>query len=77
VIDSRAAVSIMTKAIMNSFGLKIQSSSDYIIHIANETKVHFLGKIKDLPLTIKRLIVKTFVQVIDFTNSVLFLVIIG
>jgi hypothetical protein len=31
VIDSGAAVSIMTKAMMNSLGLKIQNSSDYVI----------------------------------------------
>jgi hypothetical protein len=63
----------MTKAMMNSLGLKIQNSSDYVIRIANGIKVRSLREIKDLPLTIKELIVKTFVQVIDSTDSVFIL----
>jgi hypothetical protein len=73
VIDSGAAVSIMTKAMMNSLGLKIQNSSDYVIRTANGTKIHSLREIKDLPLTIKGLIVKTSVQVIDSTDSIFIL----
>jgi hypothetical protein len=53
VIDSGAAVSIMTKAMINSLGLKIQNSSDYVIETANGTKVRFLGEFKISPSQLK------------------------
>jgi hypothetical protein len=73
VIDSGAAVSIMTRAMMENLGLTIRKSSEYVIRTANGTRVRSLGEITDLPLAIKGLIIKTSVQVIESQDSVFIL----
>jgi hypothetical protein len=73
VIDSGAAVSIMTKAMMKRLKLNIEGPSDFVILTANGTKVRSLGEIRNLPLVIRGLIVRTHVQVIDSVDDVFIL----
>ncbi|GET63249.1 hypothetical protein GLOIN_2v1777707 [Rhizophagus irregularis DAOM 181602=DAOM 197198] len=50
VIDSGAAVSIMTTAMMKTLKLTIDGPSEYVIKTANGTRVRSLGEIQNLPL---------------------------
>ncbi|CAB4434014.1 unnamed protein product [Rhizophagus irregularis] len=58
VIDSRAAVSIMTTALMKTLKLTIDGPSEYVIKTANGTRVRSLGEIQNLPLKVRNLIIK-------------------
>ena len=52
IVDTGAAISIMTKPLMKKLGLKIDSSSKIIIVIANRKKERALGQIHNVPLVI-------------------------
>ena len=73
VIDSGAAVSIMTTAMMKTLKLTIDGPSEYVIKTANGTRVRSLGEIQDLPLKVRNLIIKTNVQIIESSDSVFIL----
>ncbi|GBC39113.2 retroviral-like aspartic protease 1 [Rhizophagus irregularis DAOM 181602=DAOM 197198] len=73
VIDSGAAVSIMTTAMMKTLKLTIDGPSEYVIKTANGTRVRSLGKIQNLPLKVRNLIIKTNVQIIESSDSVFIL----
>ncbi|CAB4418407.1 unnamed protein product [Rhizophagus irregularis] len=73
VIDSGAAVSIMTTTMMKTLKLTIDGPSEYVIKTANGTRVRSLGEIQDLPLKVRNLIIKTNVQIIESSDSVFIL----
>ncbi|GBC14645.1 ribonuclease H-like domain-containing protein [Rhizophagus irregularis DAOM 181602=DAOM 197198] len=73
VIDSGAAVSIMTTAMMKTLKLTIDGPSEYVIKTANGTRVRSLGEIQNLPLKVRNLIIKTNVQIIESSDSVFIL----
>ncbi|PKK74062.1 hypothetical protein RhiirC2_775281 [Rhizophagus irregularis] len=53
VIDSGAAVSIMTTAMMKTLKLTIDGPSEYVIKTANGTRVRSLGEIQNLSLKVR------------------------
>ncbi|CAB4477813.1 unnamed protein product [Rhizophagus irregularis] len=59
VIDSEAAVSIMTTAMMKTLNLTIDEPSEYVIKTANRTRARSLEEIQNLPLKVRNLIIKT------------------
>ncbi|PKC04040.1 hypothetical protein RhiirA5_422844 [Rhizophagus irregularis] len=65
VIDNEAAVSIMMTAIMKTLILTIDGPLEYVIRTANKTRVRSLEKIQNLPLTVKNLLIKTNIQIIE------------
>ncbi|GET60895.1 retroviral-like aspartic protease 1 [Rhizophagus irregularis DAOM 181602=DAOM 197198] len=73
VIDSGAAVSIMTTAMMKTLKLTIDGPSEYVIKTANGTRVRSLREIQNLPLKVRNLIIKTNVQIIESSDSVFIL----
>src|SRR6185312_11320162 len=73
VIDSGAAASILTKKLMKKLGYSIDRKSKLVIITANGEKVHSLGEIAALPITIGRMTVETPVQVLDSTDEVFIL----
>lgn len=72
-IDNEAAVSIMMTAIMKTLILTIDGPLEYVIRTANKTRVRSLEKIQNLPLTVKNLLIKTNIQIIESGNSVFIL----
>src|SRR5215216_2506286 len=73
IIDTGAAVSIMTKKLMKKLGLTIQEASQVIIVTANGQRERALGVIKNVPLIIHEILIKTTFQVIESTDKTLLL----
>ncbi|CAG8629707.1 4601_t:CDS:2 [Rhizophagus irregularis] len=69
VIDNEAAVSIMMTAIMKTLILTIDGPLEYVIRTANKTRVRSLEKIQNLPLTVKNLLIKTNIQIIESVSD--------
>jgi predicted aspartyl protease len=73
VIDSGAAASIITKRLMNKLGYTIDRKSNLVIVTANGAKVHSLGEISSLAVTLRNLTIGTPVQVLDSRDEVFIL----
>jgi hypothetical protein len=73
VLDSGAAVSIITKSLMKKLGLEIQESSKVVVTTANGDKSRALGQIKNLPIVIQTIAVPITLQVIESTEDTLLL----
>ena len=73
IIDTEATISIMIKKLMNKLGLVIQESSQVIIITANGQRERALGVIKNVPLVIHGILIKTTFQIIESTDETLLL----
>ena len=73
VVDSGAATSIITKAMLDQLGLNIDQPSNMIIVTANGTRIRTLGIVQSLPINIKHMIIRTPVQVLESKDKVLLL----
>ena len=73
VLDSGAAVSIITERLRQQLGLKIDRPSKIIIITANGTKQRALGEIQSVGIAIKTLLVPMKLQVIESTEQNLLL----
>ncbi|CAG8522358.1 5962_t:CDS:2, partial [Scutellospora calospora] len=73
VLDSSAAVSIMTKKLVDKLRLKILEKSSTVVVTATGAKTRALGKIKDLRITIQNTIIPSTVQVIESSDETLLL----
>ena len=73
VLDSGAAVSIITNKLMKKIGLKIKDSSNVFVVTANGTKTRALGKIPDLQIALQTLAVPITLQVIESSEDTLLL----
>ena len=57
VVDTRAAVSIMTLSLMRKLGLKIDSPSKIVVIIADGSKKRALGQIYDVPIVVQEILI--------------------
>src|SRR5271156_5351869 len=73
IIDSGAATSIITKAMLDSLGYPITASSNLVIVTANGNRVRPLGEVHDLPINIRHSVIKTNLQVLESRDKVLIL----
>ena len=73
VIDTGAAISAITKDLMDELGYKINKSSDIVIITADGNKTRSLGKIVDMQLLIGGIETFITVQVIESKDRVLIL----
>src|SRR6266536_1664007 len=73
VIDSGAATSIITKTLLQQLGYTINEPSNMVIVTANGTRVRALGMVKDIPINIKHMLIKTPVHVLESKDKVLIL----
>ena len=64
ILDSGAAVSIMTRRLMDKLGLEPDSLSKTIVVTVNGTRERALGQITDLKITIQDLIIPIKLQII-------------
>ena len=65
IIDSDAATSIITKAMLDFFGYPITASSNLVIVTANSNRVRPLGEVQELPINIRHSVIKTNLQVLE------------
>src|SRR6185369_8610729 len=73
IIDSRAAVSIITNKLMNKLRLEPDAPSKTVVITANRTRARALGQITDLRICIQDLIVPIKLQVIESREETLLL----
>ena len=73
IVDTGAAVSIMTKPLMKKLGLRIDSPSKIIVVIANGKKERALGQIHNVSLVIQGILASVTLQIIDSSNETLLL----
>jgi predicted aspartyl protease len=73
VIDTGAAISAITRGLMEELGYKIDRSSDIVLVTANGDKSRSLGKIIDMELTLNGIETTVTVQVIESKDRVLIL----
>src|SRR5436305_897975 len=73
IIDTGAAISAMTRSLMEELGYKINRSSDVVIVTADGTKSRSLGKIVDMELTLNGVDTIVTVQVIESKDRTLIL----
>ncbi|CAG8455607.1 13803_t:CDS:1 [Acaulospora morrowiae] len=73
VLDSGAAVSIMSKKLLTKLRLQISEPSNAVVITANRTRERALGKLKDIALQIGRITVPTDFQVIESTEEMILL----
>src|SRR5881227_2910015 len=73
IIDTGAAISAMTRSLMEELGYKINRSSDVVIVTADGTKSRSLGKIVDMELILNGVDTIVTVQVIESKDRTLIL----
>src|SRR3984957_18948546 len=73
IINSGAATSIITKAMLDSLGYPITASSNLVIVTANGNRVRPLGEVQGLPINIRHSVIKTNLQVLESRDKVLIL----
>ena len=71
ILDSGAAVSIITAKLMRKLGLHIQKPSKTIVVTANENRTKALGIILDVKITIQDIIIPINLQVIESMDETL------
>ena len=75
-LDSGAAVSIITEKLRQQLGLKVNRPSKIVVITANGTKQQALGEIQSVEIVIKTLLVPMKLQVIESTEQNFLLVLI-
>ena len=73
VLDSGAAVSIITEKLRRQLGLRTETPSNIIVITANGTKQRALGEIHSVGIAVKNLLIPMKLRVIDSTESNLLL----
>ncbi|CAG8658745.1 8839_t:CDS:2 [Acaulospora morrowiae] len=73
VLNSGAAVSIMSKKLFTKLGLQISEPSNAVVITANRTRERALGKLKDVALQLGRITVPTDFQVIESKEKMMLL----
>ena len=73
IIDTGAAVSIMTRSLMKKLNLKIEEASNIIVMIANRKRERALGLIRDVPIVVQGILIPITLQIIESTNDTLLL----
>ena len=73
ILDSGAAVSIITAKLMRKLGLQIEKPSKTIVVIANRNRTKALEIIPDVKITIQDIIISINLQVIESMNETLLL----
>ncbi|CAG8709154.1 6692_t:CDS:2, partial [Acaulospora morrowiae] len=73
VLNSGAAVSIMSKKLLTKLRLQISEPSNAVVITANRTRERALGKLKDIALQLGRITVSTDFQVIESTEEMMLL----
>ncbi|CAG8740566.1 10452_t:CDS:2, partial [Acaulospora morrowiae] len=73
VLDSGAAVSIMSKKLFTKLRLQISEPSNAVVVTVNGTRERALGKLKDVALQLGRITVPTNFQVIESTEEMMLL----
>jgi hypothetical protein len=73
ILDSGAAVSIITAKLMKKLGLQIEGPSKTIVVTANGTRDKALGIIRDVKITVNDIIIPVNLQVIDSRDETLLL----
>src|SRR6185437_68222 len=73
ILDSGAAVSIITAKLMKRVGLKINQYSKTIIVTANGAREKALGSITDVKITLQDIVIPIDLQVIESKDETLLL----
>ena len=73
IIDTGAAISAITRSLMEELGYKIDQSSNVVINTADGTRSRSLGKILDMELTLNGINTSIDVQVIESKDRTLIL----
>ena len=73
IVDSKAATSIITKALLNKLNCKIDRPSKLIVVTANGTRTKSLGIVSGLLITIGKINIQTSFQVLESKDKVLIL----
>lgn len=73
VLDSGAAVSIITKKLLDRLQMRIEEKSTTTVITANGTRERTLGKIRNVNVTIKKITIPTTFQVIESRDETLLL----
>lgn len=73
IVDSGAAISIITKSLLNRLGYKVQRPSRLVIATANGAKTRSLGESETIPITIGRMKLPTVFQVLESKDDVIIL----
>ncbi|CAG8559270.1 17916_t:CDS:2 [Gigaspora margarita] len=73
VLDSGAAMSLMSRRMMEKLNLKIDEPSTTVVVTANGTREHALGKVNNLKLAIRDIMIPTTFQIIESTDNLLLL----
>jgi predicted aspartyl protease len=73
ILDSGAAVSIITKKLMKNLGLTIDETSNTVVVTANGERTRALGQIKRAQIAIQDLLIPISLQVIDSQDETLLL----
>ncbi len=71
IVDTEAAISIITKPLIKKLELRIDSPLKIIVVIANRKKERALGQIHNIPLVIQGILVPVTLQIIDSLNKTL------
>src|SRR5256886_1132313 len=73
IVDSGAATSIITKALLNKLNCRIDRPSKLIVVTANGARTKSLGIVSNLPVTIGKINISTSFQVLESKDEVLIL----
>jgi hypothetical protein len=73
IIDSGAATSIITKAMLDTLGYPITATSNLVIVTANGNRIRSLGEVENLPINVQHALVKANLQVLESRDKVLIL----
>ena len=73
ILDSGAAVSIITRKLMKKVGLSIDEQSNTVVVIANGERTRALGQVKKAQIAIQNLLIPISLQVIDSQDETLLL----
>ena len=73
IVDSGAATSIITKALLNKLDCRIDRPSKLIVVTANGARTKSLGIVSNLPVTIGKINISTSFQVLESKDEVLIL----
>ena len=73
IVDSGAATSIITKALLNKLNCRINRPSKLIVVTANGARTKSLGIVSNLPVTIGKINISTSFQVLESKDEVLIL----
>src|SRR4051794_41690787 len=65
IIDSGATISIITKALLDRLGYKVDKPSKLVVVTANGVLTKSLGIVSNLPITLKKISAPTSFQVLE------------